>query len=469
MIVPNSGRVPPVISLGTLYVAAFLREKGLHQVKIIDARGRRLSETEVREEIGRFSPDIAGITALSMEAPQIHALAALIKQEVPGCKVVVGGAYATSYREVVLEGPEVDFIVIGEGEKTMLKLTDAIEKGKDPAGIDGIGFRDDGKATLTAPVTPIEDIDSIPMPAWDLIDLEGYFNSRVHRIKHSQNPVSAFKRIVPLVTSRGCPFGCIFCHNIFGKQVRLRRVKDVVDEIETMVRRYGVQEFEVIDDIFNIEPVRAKGICDEIIARGLKVHLSFPNALRADMVDEELVLKLKKAGTYLICYAVDSATPRVQKEINKNLDLEKTREIIDMTVGHGIITAGYFMLGFPGETREDMLRTINFALKSKFHLASFFYVTAFPNTALARRLSLKAPDREHFVQPNIVKLTQNYSAVPDSEFIRLVGFAYRKFYINPSRIWRIWKAFPDKIVLLRNSCTVLIRFSRYLFSKRRRA
>ncbi|HTY44767.1 MAG TPA: radical SAM protein [Patescibacteria group bacterium] len=454
LVIPCSGELPPVISLGTLYLAAALRENAAHQIKIIDARRDGLTERQVGEQIRGFSPQLVGITGLSIEASEVHRLAALVKRIDAGCRVVAGGAYATAYRDSIIKDPHIDFIVIGEGERTICGLAEALEAGKDPSAIAGIGFRKDGKVVITPAVSPIEDIDSILPPAWDLVDMEKYF--RPLR-KHSQNPVSVFTRVAPVITSRGCSFGCIYCHNIFGKKVRLRRVEDVVDEIETLVKRYALQEIEIIDDIFNYDLPRAKRICDEIIKRGIKVALSFPNALRADMVDEELIVKLKQAGTYVIYYAIESASPQVQRRIDKKLDLPKTKRIIELTVAHGIITGGYFMLGFPQETKEEMLQSIRFALESKLHMASFFYVTCFPHTALSQRLGRDMIDQEEFGHPDYLKLTSNFSSVPDSEFKALIARAYWQFYGRPSQIWRIWKAFPNKMTVFRNLLTLISR------------
>ncbi|MBU1912656.1 MAG: B12-binding domain-containing radical SAM protein [Candidatus Omnitrophica bacterium] len=455
LIIPNSGKIPPLIPLGTLYIASALKKAGDHQIKIIDARVGRLNYKEISGSIKSFSPELVGITGLCIEAPEVHKLVRLVKQIDAQYKVVVGGAYATFCRESIIEDPNIDFVVIGEGEKAICNLVDALENGKNISGIDGIGFKNGSKTTINLPVALTEDIDSIPLPAWGLIDMEKYFHGP-H--KHSQNPASVFNRIAPLFTSRGCPFGCIFCHNIFGKKVRARSVRNVVEEIEVLIKEYAVEEIEIIDDIFNFDLARAKQICDEIIKRGIKIHLSFPNALRADMMDEELIVKLKKAGTYLIYYAIDSASPEVQKQINKNLDLEKSKEVINMTIRHGIATGGYFMLGFPGETREQMRQTIRFALKSKLHFASFFYVASFPHTALSKRLGRDTIDQESFNHSDVLKLTRNFSSVPDSEFRKLVSRAYGKFYFRPYQMWRIWKVLPNKIMVLRNLCMVLGRY-----------
>ena len=201
------------IPLGLLYIAAALREAGHADIKILDARLENLNHERVSWRIENFSPDLVGIAGMSTEAKVISALAAVVKETAPGCKVVVGGPYAATSPEEILKDPNIDYAVIGEGERTICELAGAVERGGSVAGIAGLAFKEGGTPVINPRRPVIEDIDSIPLPAWDLLDMEEYFHLWV---RHSQNPFPASTRIMPLFTSRGCPYGCIFCHNIFG-------------------------------------------------------------------------------------------------------------------------------------------------------------------------------------------------------------------------------------------------------------
>ncbi|MDO8806208.1 MAG: radical SAM protein [Elusimicrobiota bacterium] len=434
------------IPLGPLHIASALRQAGYSQVRFIDARMLRLSHKEARERIAAFGPDVVGITGMSQEAREVHRLAAEAKTAAPACKVVVGGPYATSSPAEALNDPKVDFVVVGEGERTACALLDALAAGTPLEGVDGLGFKKNGATVLNRPRSPAAELDELPLPAWDLAEVEKYFHLWN---RHSQNPFLVSERSMPLITSRGCPYGCIYCHNIFGKKARLRSVESVLGELETLVREYGAEEIEILDDIFNIDLPRAKSICDEIIRRGLNVKLSFPNGLRVDRMDEELVVKLRQAGTHLVVYAIETASPRLQREIKKNLDLEKAAKIIRFTAGQGITVGGFFMLGFPGETRKEMLATIDFAVRQPFDHANFFYVTPKPGTPLFDAVR-DYPGVAAAAGGDYFSCSVNLSAVPDWLFTSMCGWAYTRFYrLRPLHLLRQVAGVPNKLYFLK--------------------
>ena len=453
-IIANSPEIFHIIPLGPLYLAAYLRSKEHSDISVIDARHERLSDKALSRRIKAISPDMVGISGLSMEFAEVHRLAGLAKEINPSCTVIVGGPYATSSPEHIMKDPNVDFAVIGEGERTALRLISALENGKDFSQIDGLAYKNNQGCVINPVGTMIEELDTIPFPAWDLINVEEYFND-THN--HSQTPVPTSDRIMPLFTSRGCPYRCTYCHNIFGKKIRFRSVGNVIEEIESLVKNYGVQEIEVVDDCFNFDLTRAKAICDEIVRRNIKIAISFPNGLRVDRMDEELIVKLKQAGTRVIFYAIESASPAVQQRIKKNLDLEKARKIIKQTSERGIITGGFFMLGFPGETKEEMLQTLRFARDLPFHISSIFFVTPMPNTELFNSLCEKNSAVSTRKINRLSKLTYNASALTDRQLKNMWSMAHREFYFRPGQMWRIWKAIPNKGIFFRNGLVILAR------------
>jgi radical SAM superfamily enzyme YgiQ (UPF0313 family) len=443
------------VPLGLLYIAAALRRAGYGHIEILDAKVHDLDHKDIIARVNRFVPDLVGISSMSTEALETHKLAGIIKATNIGCKIVIGGAYATSSPELIIKDPNIDFVVIGEGERTVCELAGALEMDRDVSGISGLAFKKNGVPDINSRRTVIEDIDSIPFPAWDLVDMEKYFS---FTYRHAQNHIPASHRLVPVFTSRGCPFGCVYCHNIFGKRIRLRSVENVLREIELLAERYTPGEIEIVDDIFNFDLARAKRICDEIIKRGIKIKFSFPNGLRVDGMDEELIVKLKEAGTHLVYYAIETASPDIQKRIGKNLDLEKAREIIRLTVRQGITTGGFFMFGFPKETKEEMLETIRFAKTMPFHFANFFHVTPRRNTPLYALLKKNNPCLENTPDFHYYKLSVNLSSATDAELKRVWARAYVEFYLRPAQMWHIWKALPDKRYILRYIPLLLKRF-----------
>ena len=446
--------IPHTIPLGILYLASSLRKEVRHSVRIIDARCDRLSYAEISRWIRDFNPEVVGITGLSIEANEIHNLAGLVKVINPACKLVVGGAYATFTPEAVISDLNIDYVVIGEGERTICALLDALENDDDVAGISGLAFRNKYRMVINPPNNWIDDINSIAFPAFDLLDIEKYFKQSV---RHSENPLPRSNRILPLFTSRGCPYHCIYCRNVFGRHVRLRSVTNVMQEIEQLTKQFRADEIEIIDDIFNYDIPRAKAICEEIYNRGIKVHLSFPNALRVDMMDEELLVKLKKAGTYMIVYGIESGSPGVQRLIKKNLDLHQAQRIINHTIQQGILTGGYFMLGFPGESKYQMRDTIRFAKKSGIHLMGLVYVTPLPGTELFNQISKKNSGPMLTLDYNYQKLSLNTSAVSDRELKNMRKKGHREFYLRPLHMLRIWKMLPHKKHIVRNFIAIMKR------------
>lgn len=452
LVQPNSrycynGQVSAIAPLGLLYIAGALRRAGFRDVALVDARAERLSRKELAARIRDFAPDLVGVTGMSLEFTEIMTVARLAKENAPGCKVAVGGPYATASPAEVLAHPWADYAVIGEGERAAAELASALARGGDVSGIAGLARKGPEGPLFGPPPALIGDLGSLPRPAWDLLRTEHYFRSWT---RHTMNPFPRSDKALPLFTSRGCPYGCVYCHNIFGKQVRFRGVEDVLDEMELLVKELGAEEIEIIDDIFNLDLGRAKRICDGVLRRGLKVSLCFPNGLRADRMDEELVLKLKAAGTHLIYYAVESASPRVQALIKKNLDLQKAAAIVRFTAEQGIKVGGFFMLGFPGETAAEMLATARFARENPFLYASFFFVSPREGTELYRLTG----GRSARGKANYFRFSDNFSAAPAPLLRLLMLWADYAFNLRPPHLLRMFLAVPNKLYVLK----VLLRF-----------
>ncbi len=449
---PNSIIISTPVPLGLGYLAQALRERRGDEVRILDARMLRLEPSVVLEAVRDFDPQVVGVSALSFDAKEAHGLARLIKKDMPGTTVVLGGPYASARGEPVLEDESFDYLVPGEGEATIVDLIDALEGKGRIEDVAGIIRRANGAAVRNAPREPEQDLDRLSI-AWDLIGPEKYFSSWA---RTSENTLRKSSRMLSVFTSRGCPFRCIFCHNIFGRKFRARTPENVVQEIRYLVEKYKVREFEMVDDSFNLDLERAKEIMRIIADLDVKLHFAFPNGLRADRMDGELLDLLKKAGTYRIDYAVESASPRIQEMMQKRLDLERTAEVIAETSGRRIMTTGFFILGFPGETREEMEATVEWALRSKLHIASFFYLNPFPGTPLVEsnpEVAARVRDLE-FLDYSTISI--NLSAVPDEVMTSIRKAAYRRFYFSPSRIGRNLRDAPKNLRTLISAVDVAL-------------
>ncbi len=444
LIRPNSpmGQVPVPLGLG--YIAGALRRKRGDRVEILDARLERLDPVAVAGRIRDFAPHVVGITSAHADRKEALGAATVAKRAAPGVFVVIGGPFPSAAGETVLGHRDVDAAVIGEGEETIVEMLDTVDGGgRDFSGVAGMCFRDDGGARFTGPRRPIESLDELE-PAWDLIDPPRYFG----RLRKSTMDRTRFdRRAVSIFTSRGCPYTCIFCHNVFGRRFRARSAAAVVEEIRMLRERYGAREIEFLDDCFNLRRRRAMEVFEDLTSGPAGMHYSFPNGLRADEMDEEMLDLFAAAGVRRIAYAVESASPRLQERIGKRLDIGRAMDAIASTARRGIVTSGFFIMGFPTETLEEMHRTVDFALHSDLHIAEFFYLSPFPGTEVARMAGREMYDVD-FADYSTISV--NLSEVSDQELFALNKRAYRSFYLDPVRIARILKVVPKNVQLASN-------------------
>jgi radical SAM superfamily enzyme YgiQ (UPF0313 family) len=425
--------------LGILYLAAVARRSGGHEVRLHDMNIESGGVTRAVEEACTYLPEVIGISSVTFDSALMHELARKVKKAIPGVAVIAGGPHPSSYVEETLANTAIDVSVLGEGEATFDELLPRLVSGDDFSDVRGIAFRQNGSIVRTASRPYIEDLDSLPFPAWDLLKHEAYWN---------QNSFGRLgpRRYMSLFTSRACPYGCIYCHKLFGRGFRTRSTENVLREMEVLGELYGITNFEFIDDCFNFDRERVEKICDGILSRGWKLTLSFGNGLRGDRLDRALLEKMKLAGTREIAVAIETASPRLQKLIGKHLDLKKVKQTIDDAMIVGIPCDGFFMLGFPTETEAEMRETVRFAIESRLLYAHFTIVTPFLGTVLASKYrELVDQHQTDLHSLNFYKgIQHNLSDVPNETVARIQREANRKFYLNPARLWRILKSTPQK-------------------------
>ncbi len=445
---PNSIIIATPVPLGLGYIAGSLRKRRGDLVEIVDGRNLRWPAARVKEKIRDFKPDVVGVSAINFEMREAHELAAAAKSEFPEVPVVIGGPYASANRESILTDANFDVVVVGEGEDTAVELFDALESGADLAGVRGIIYRDGDDKVYTGERPLIEDLDTLD-PAWDLIQPQTYFK-RFGR--NSENVVKYDHRTLTVFTSRGCPYGCIFCHNVFGKKFRPMSARAAIDMIAMLRERYDVRELEIVDDTFTQSLNRAKEICQGMIDRRLGLHVSLPNGIRGDRTDPDFLDLLQEAGFYRVAFAVESASPRLQKIINKKIDLDRVKWSIAEVARRKMVATGYFIQGFPTETYEEMLMTGDWAADSDLHVASFFYLNPFPGTKVAEMAKEKFTD---LAFRDYSTISANISAATDEELHKANKYAYRRFYLSPTRFARIARVVPKNLRTLINSWLVL--------------
>ncbi len=388
--------MPP---LGLAYIAAVLERAG-HEVKIIDCvaedfdrltpmpDGRRrhgLDGANLIKAIADFQPQIAGVSCLfSSQAPAAHQVCALLKQMDAGLVTVMGGAHPSAAPETVLADAHVDYVVLGEGEQTMLELVQALEACRplpvDPAGL---AWRQDGTICVRPRDMYWPELDTLPLPARHLLPMQRYFDCRApHGGRVKRHPCTN------MITSRGCPAHCSFCsiHTVWGRKYRAHSAARVIEEIEHLIDRYGVREIQFEDDNLTLHKPRIIEICRAIIERRIDLTWTTPNGVAMWALDEQLLELMRRAGCHHIALAVESGVPRVLRQIiRKPLDLARVPSLIRACRRLGMGVSAFFVVGFPGETKEEIRQTLDYAIRLEADQVNFFTATPYPGTELFRQ------------------------------------------------------------------------------------
>jgi len=373
---------------GIAYVAAVLEKQ--HKVCIIDSptEGRRnleqidgtkyrvgLRNEELANRIRRWSPDVVGINIpFSGWSKGAFEVASIVKSIDNGIITVLDGQHPSARPEECIAHSNIDFVVIGEGEHTIFELVNTLEERntQNLKKIKGIAFTKNGKNVITPPRPAIQDLDSLPFPARHLLPMDKYF------IAVKENPIRGeiCKPWATMITSRGCPYNCVFCtvHIVMGKKWRARSPGNVVDEIEQLIQTYHIKQIDFYDENMTVDKKRMETICDLIVNRGLDIEWYAPNGVRADTLDEKLLKKMKKSGCKGIRVAPESGVQRVVDQIvKKNQKLTEVEKAVVLCKKIGIKIGCFFVLGLIGETKEDIKETIKYAYKLRRLGANKFY------------------------------------------------------------------------------------------------
>ncbi|TFH44073.1 MAG: radical SAM protein [ANME-2 cluster archaeon] len=387
----------PEAPLGIAYIAAVLQDNNF-DVKILDAFGSGINNLEKKRDnhvriglqdddiyqcIKEYQPDIVGITSMfTAHSKDVHSVAKIVKSVTTSILVVLGGAHPSSMYENVLSDKNVDLVVLGEGEFTFLDIVNSYSSNSfQPSEINGIAFRKDNKIVCTQKRELITNLDQLPFPARDILPMDSYLKiPKYHKDYFMRNPRTT------LITSRGCPYHCVYCsiHNVWGRLWRSRSAENVVDEIEHLMKNYGVKEIGFVDDNISLDKKRMNRICDEIIRRKINIRWSTPNGIAIWTLDEHLLDKMKESGCYKLTFGIESGCSETQKFIGKNLDLKKTQRIIQHANRIGLWTRATFIIGFPYENIESINQTIEYAIKSDIDSANFYIATPYPNTPMQK-------------------------------------------------------------------------------------
>jgi len=420
--------IPP---LGHARLAAGLIKERGDEVKIYDMEALEADLKDLRQFLEQEKPELVGIDIRTPLIRKVEKIARVVKSVLPKTIVIVGGPHTfLPMHDTLVEVPSADYGLRGEAEETLVEFIDCLEKGASVSRlkkIPGMMLREGKRIFYSRRVPRIENLDELPLPAHHLLPLDKYVD-----------PFVPHKRLFAIMTTRGCPYNCSFCTEpvIYGRRVRARSVKNVVDEVEDLVRNHDVDYIIFHDSTFNYNIARVKDICREILKRNLK--FKWKVKARVDLVDFEMLKLMKQAGCQILGYGVEAGTTKALRVLNKRFTLTEVRRAFRLTKKVGLDILAYFMVGTYGETREDVLKTINFAIELDPTYAHIMTTTPMPGSAMyaENKETIWVDDWSDFYFYNAIVDTKQLS---HQEIKKLHRLFHLKFYLRPSYLFRqLW-------------------------------
>jgi radical SAM superfamily enzyme YgiQ (UPF0313 family) len=459
---PGLRIVSPPLGIGYL-LKALNRMEGINPV-FIDCHLDNIDERTLIQRVRKLDPVLLGIQVFSIDYFNFSRLLPDLRKVLPDTILVAGGPHVTALPEYTLRSnPDIDFVICGEGEIALPKLVKKLlDRGlaSEFSDIPNLAYRKDGKYVRNK--TEWIDIDELGNPDWDLIRPQDY-----PAVQHGTFHKSS--RVVPIITSRGCPYPCTFCAGslITGKKIRTRDIKDVVDEIEFLKTRHGFEEFIIEDENFTYYKERVISFADEVIKRGIQCYFSFPSGLRLDRLDEDIVRKLHAMGTYMVSLGVESIAPDTLKRMNKKWSREQVVSKIKLLRKYGIITQANFILGFRDDTLSDIQESIDFSLELDINQAFFGNYIPLPGTEdfniLINKKEIVLEDINWSDYTSFYgKFPYHPKGVTLKQLESMIKKATMRFYLRPRIIFNFLKRITRLIFLK----SLISRIIRLFFNKK---
>ena len=416
--------------LGLAYVAASLQAAGF-PVRVVDGDAMGLDATGTAKEALRDAPAFVGLTAPTVLVKSAAAVAAEVKRLAPGVPVVLGGYHATVLPEESLrEFPAFDVAAVGDGERTAVALARSYADGADLRSVPGICYRDASGIARTGPDPAPLDLDSLPRPAWDLFPLAAY---RAH-YRTDRKVIE-----LPVNAGRGCVGRCTFCARVSGDFVRRRSAAGIVGEVRQDVERHGAGAIVFMDESFAHDRRLVAEVCRGLIADGLHRRIYWLCQTRVDSVDGDTLRLMAEAGCRHVSFGVESGDPEILARADKRINPRSIRQAVREAHDAGLLVDNFFIFGLPGETRDSIRRTVDFAVELDSDFANFFLLVPYPGTEIhdmARRgeggLRLLTTDWDFygFQMGRALEL----EGLPRARLERAQFLAYLRFYLRPRKI-----------------------------------
>ncbi len=425
-------QMPPI---AFAYLASVIEKAG-YKVKFYDDQLEKGNREKLINTVKTYKPDVIGLSCVTPTANQNFYLAKFIKENFKNIKIIMGNIHPTIYYESILKKGIADFVVIGEGEKTIVELLNALQNDGNLLTIKGISFLNNGNVIVNPPQPLIEDLDSIPYPAWHHFPISKYeiFN------------FASVKRPGTLILgSRGCPFKCTFCClKIAGTSRRVRRIENLIDEISFLHYKFGYKQISFIDPIFPFSKKEGLEFSEKMISSGLHKKVVWITETRIDLVDLELLENMKKSGLRRIMFGFESGMQESINTIKKDFTIKAAKEAVSLAKKAGIEVIGFFMIGVPGDTKKSISETINFSILLDIDFAKFTVFSPFPGTQdfinLKEKNKIKDTEEwERFTNYPTFKTQPIY--IPDElsleDIIYLQKMAFLKFYLRLKILFRL--------------------------------
>jgi len=416
----------PYMGLG--YLATAIRKKG-YKVKILHCIKEKMNLNGFASYIRSTNPSVIGFTCVSYDVGSVQESIKVVKGINKAVPVIVGGAHVSAVPKIAMERdfPDADYGFRGESEIGLPMLLDFINENSNISleKIPGLIWKYDGQTHINPQIFH-EDVDELGIPAWDLMDPREY----------EASPFHGFARgfpLAPMISARGCPFPCTFCSTKYqmGQKMRYRSVSLILEEMKLLVNKYNVKEIQFLDDCFSVNKNKVMEICSGILEEGIKVNWQCPNGLRVDTIDEEVLQIMKKAGCYHISVGIESANPNILKKMKKNISLELVEEKIAIAKKVGIKVTGFFILGFPGETEDDIRWTIKYARKIPIDKVLFSNFWPSPGTEIYEELEKKGKITKDKVGTHYFKATFPPEGMTSGQLKKYQLFGLASFYLRP--------------------------------------
>lgn len=455
--VPMSRSHYVVAPLGLGYIATASRNAGIHDIAILDCIKEGYDTTGLRHALKRMGPRVVGFQVFSSSYDAVVQGADLVKETLPHAVVIVGGPHVSATGlQMLRDVPSIDYGLVGEGEVGFPMLMQRLLRSEPipMEDIPGLVWRNKGELHEN-PRAIVKDLDTLGFPAWDLMPPNTYPDA----------PQGAFYEqfpIAPMASSRGCPYRCTFCGSPvnMGNRLRFRSLPHVFGEMDMLRTQYGVKEFHFVDDMFNASKSRVLEFCATLKGKNWGISYTFPNGLRLNTIDEEMLVAMKESGAYAFTVGIESGSPRILAAMNKKLTVDMIREKVNLISKTGLEPSGFFLIGFPGETREDMRMTLDFAKSLPIKRAHFSNFLPLPGTEATRKL-MESGELQTIPWGELAYASVPYApqGITKEELKAFQRRAFLEFHMRPKILLRMLK----EIRSMNHLWSILKRARDYLF------